>query len=191
MSEWGLEILKTFASPIATIIAATAAVWVTYKFGSIQASLAKQQAQTAGVQKDIAESQRNIAYDRLKYDLFEKRYEVYDAAKRLIEAIFAKTPIDVADLTIRKLRLKLDEARFFFPTDTRTFCEYIEQQTYEVLTVSHALQRVGESYGDRETLQEKQTKAEIELAKLYEQLPKMFERDLGFEQLMRRVESDH
>ena len=107
MLELSRKILETFASPVATIIAAGAAVWVAYKFGSIQAGIAREQAETAKVQKDIA-------YDRLKYDLFEKRYEVYDAAKRLIEAIFAKTPIDVADPKIRELRLKLDEARFFF-----------------------------------------------------------------------------
>ena len=158
--------------------------WVAYKFGSIQAGIAREQAETAKVEKDIA-------YDRLKYDLFEKRYEVYDAAKRLIEAIFAKTPIDVADPKIRELRLKLDEAQFFFPTDTRVFCEYIEQQIYEVLTVSRVLQTVNENHPDREKLQEKQATAEIELSKLYEQLPQTFERDLGFAQMMRRAASNH
>ena len=71
------------------------------------------------------------------------------------------------------------------------FCEYIEQQIYEVLTVSRVLQTVNENHPDREKLQEKQATAEIELSKLYEQLPQTFERDLGFAQMMRRAASNH
>jgi hypothetical protein len=106
------EFVKAFAGPLAIIAAAVVAMFFSHR------------------QVKIAETQKDIAYDKLKHDLFEKRYEIYSAAKQLIEAVFA-APVGgavkrVTDPEIRRLRLKLDEARFFFPPDTRAFCESIE-----------------------------------------------------------------
>ena len=77
-----------------------------------------------------------IAYDRLKQDFFEMTYEIYNAAKKLIEAVYKEAPVNPADPEIKKLRLKLDEARFFFPPDTREFCEEIDGLAYAVLVAS-------------------------------------------------------
>src|SRR6266446_1805729 len=104
-----LELAKAFAGPVATVIAAIAAVSVTYHFGKHQVRIAEAQAATA-------KSQRDIAYDRLKYDLFEKRYEIYLAAKKLIEytSQFRKRG-DMFNPSVMELKVKLIEARFFFP----------------------------------------------------------------------------
>jgi hypothetical protein len=127
---------KDFAGPIAVIIASGTAAWITYKLGMIQVGIARRQAKTAEAQKDIA-------YDKLKHDLFDQRYEIYVAAKRLIEAIFdAPLGDDIkrhTDPEIKRLRLKLDEARFFFPPDTRAYCETIEKHVYDVLVASRAI----------------------------------------------------
>ena len=40
------------------------------------------------------------------------RYEIYIAAKKLIEAVYKEAPVNPADPEIKKLGLKLDEARF-------------------------------------------------------------------------------
>jgi hypothetical protein len=179
------EFFKTFAGPIAIIIASATAAWMTNKFGTIQAGIAREQAKTAETQKDISKSQRDIAYDKLKQDLFEKRYEVYSAAKSLIEEIFAKSPVDEANPEIKRLRLKLDEARFFFPAYTRAFCEGVEKQVYEVLVCSRAASGYSEDHPERQKLRDKQAQAEIALANMYPLLVKTFERDLGFEQLIK------
>lgn len=179
------EFFATFAGPIATIVASVAATFIALRFGSIQAQIARDQAKTAAAQKDIAQSQLDIAYDKLKHDLFQRRYEVYQAAKGVIEFIFNHSPIPVGDPKLRELRLKLDEARFFFPADTRELCENIEKHVYATLMSSHAATGYSEDRPERAELREKQSKSEIELAGIYPELAKKFERDLGFEQLTR------
>jgi hypothetical protein len=82
----------------------------------------RKQAEIAKSQRDIAKSQRDIAFDKLKFDLFGKRYEIYQAAKELIEVTL---PIDSTEslarqtTKIRSLYVTLDEGRFYFPSDIR------------------------------------------------------------------------
>jgi hypothetical protein len=169
LGETMLDLLKTLAGPIATVFASVTAGGVAVWFGRVQADIARRQAATAAAQKEIA-------FDKLKHDLFDKRYEIYQAAKAVIEAVFNKSPVDPAD----------PECRFFFPPDTRAFCENIENQVYAVLTASRAASGYSEDRPERYELREKQSNAEIELADIYGQLAKRFERDLGFEQLTNR-----
>jgi hypothetical protein len=173
------EFFKAFTGPIAVIIASGAATWITYKLGNRQAK--------------TAEAQRDIAYDKLKHDLFDKRYEIYQAAKRLIEAMFAAPPGDdvkrQTDPEIKRLRLKLDEARFFFPPDTRAYCETIEKHVYDLLVASHAAAGYSADHPEQERLREQQANAEMALAQIYEELAKKFERDLSFDQLTKAVQA--
>jgi hypothetical protein len=74
------EFSKTFAGPIATVLAAGAAVLVTWKLGKARVGIAKSQA-------DTAQAQRDIAFDKLKHDLFKERCDVYTAAKGIMERI--------------------------------------------------------------------------------------------------------
>ena len=62
-------ILKDFAGPVATVTAASTAVFVTWRIGRTQAAIARQQA-------DIAQQQADTALDRLRFDLFDKRYSI-------------------------------------------------------------------------------------------------------------------
>jgi hypothetical protein len=73
------------AGPVATIIAATVAVFVTLKLGRGQLQDARQQA-------EIAERQAHLAAVRLQHDLFERRFVIFDAAMSLVkEAIRDQT----------------------------------------------------------------------------------------------------
>jgi hypothetical protein len=168
------------------VVAAFTAAGVTIAFGIIQSRIARAQAKTADAQREIAHTQLAIAYDKLKHDLFDKRYEIYTAAKKLIEAIFKYSPLNEADPDIKALRLKLDEARFFFPSDTRGLCENIEKHVYDVLVASHASKGYSEDRPERMQLRDQQAKAEIVLADIYPLLAQRFERDLGFEQLTKQ-----
>jgi hypothetical protein len=71
-----LELIKAFAGPVATIIAAGTAAVITFVFNSWQLEIAKQQAATA-------DAQRKIAAARLNFDLFAKRFLVFKAAREL------------------------------------------------------------------------------------------------------------
>ncbi len=57
------QVLKDFAGPTTTFIAALAAVLVTWHFNRVQTK--------------IASSQRDIAFDKLKLNLSKKRYEIF------------------------------------------------------------------------------------------------------------------
>ena len=61
---------KAFSGPVATVIAAAVAARVTAKFAFLQNETARQQAA--------------IARDQLNFNLFEKRYKVYDQVYDLL-----------------------------------------------------------------------------------------------------------
>ena len=96
------QLLSDLASPVVTLITALIAGFITITF--------------ARNQTQIAQSQRDIALDKLKFDLFEKRYEIYQACKTLLEYVPFITDIEKSDPSkIRSLYIKLDEASFYFP----------------------------------------------------------------------------
>jgi hypothetical protein len=95
--------------------------------------------------------------------------------------VYKEPPVNPADPEIKKLRLKLDEARFFFPPDTREFCEEIDGLAYTVLVAFYLSEKRPEHVQRRE-------EAKITLSKYHRDLAKRFERDLGLEQLTRKTE---
>jgi hypothetical protein len=99
---------KDFAGPIATICAAAAAVFVTIHFNRKQ--------------MQIAETQKNIALDKLKWDSHEERYTIYSEARELISYVSQQHDFEKIDnQKVRDLRVKIDEARFFFNPSIRAF----------------------------------------------------------------------
>jgi hypothetical protein len=172
-----IDFFKTFAGPIATIIASAAALVVTRRLGVAQLRIAQSQADTAAAQKEIA-------FDKLKHDLFDKRYEIYQAAKEVIEIICRSQEVNVAALPkVEKLRLKLDEARFFFQFNIQALCENIENQVRVYLSAELAKSGFSEDNPKHHDCRDIQTKVVEALDKIYPELAKLFERDLRFEQL--------
>lgn len=80
------ELLKDFSGPVATGIAAVAAVFVTWRLGRGQLRIAQQQA-------DVALQQTHLAEVRLQHDLFERRIAVFDAARDLLLEAFKASGI--------------------------------------------------------------------------------------------------
>ncbi|MCI0465618.1 MAG: hypothetical protein L0Y57_01200 [Beijerinckiaceae bacterium] len=95
------QILKDFAGPIATAVAALAAVWVTAYF--------------ARHQKKIAEEQAHIAREKLRHDLYDRRYRVFDAARTLLVQI-ARERIS-SDEALRAFVIGTGDAVFLFDDD--------------------------------------------------------------------------
>lgn len=81
-----LEHSKSFALPLA-------GVYVAHKFGSIQASIGKRQAETAALSMETA---RN----KLRLDLFEKRFAVFESANLVISKVRRKGRLDAEDRDI-------------------------------------------------------------------------------------------
>jgi hypothetical protein len=130
MAGTELELLEKFAGPLATVIAAITAAGVTFFFNRAQIRFARSQAETAEAQRQIARAQLEIAYDKLKHDLFEKRYEVFIAAQELIWYALDPSSRLFVDPEAQRLSLKLAEATFFFPPDTVDFCNRIQETVF-------------------------------------------------------------
>ena len=162
---------------MATIIASVTAATITYKFGKAQQRIAGEQARTAAAQKDIA-------YDKLKWDLFGKRYEIYSTAGELIDHInsttFDRPP---GGPKIIAMMRKLDEARFFFPRPEAvvfaTVAKWVE--AHEVALSMRNLNQDNEVI--RIQAGEQAAAASKALSDLRVELPALMEKELGFAQV--------
>jgi hypothetical protein len=187
------DALHDFAGPVATVIAAGVAVFVTWRLGTRQVAIAAQQVQiavqqarTAELQAATAKQQADTALDRLRYDLFEKRYAIYDAAKRLIITLMNKIPDrSIEAFDVIPIFLVLDEARFFFPRD---ICLFVEALVTDC-------QRILELHGRRQSLKEGSCKwfplgdqivdERTKLDKIRLGMPERFKDVMAFAQLTR------
>jgi len=172
-----LDIAKAFASPLTTVLGAGAAVYVTWSIGKAQVRIAEGQAETARAQRDIA-------FDKLKHDLFERRYEVYTAAKGIMERVIrtgTDRPID--DLELLAMRIKLDEGRFFFPPKRVALFDMIDQ-----LTTQHEVARMSwVRDNDDDAIRVKQGDvmgdAITKLSEIHRHFPKLMQEEMEFSQL--------
>jgi hypothetical protein len=164
-------ILKDFAGPVATIFAASVAGLIALGIGIVQVRIAK--------------SQAGIARDKLKFDLFELRYDIYVKVKALIE--YTQTIHDheeIDSMRVRELYVKLDEARFFFDKAVIAFISEVRQTTEKRFELLGA--RWGGYQMDDDQLAEladQLTGTDVSLRKLYAQAPAIFEPALRFEQV--------
>jgi len=111
MAEWiTIESTKAFAGPIATVIA------------SIVAAI------FADTQACVARAQKNVAYDKLKLDTFEKRYGIYRDARELIEHVTVGRGVTTDANFIRQHYVSLDKARFFFDREIQSLLEKIRRE---------------------------------------------------------------
>jgi hypothetical protein len=165
------QFAKDFASPIATFIATMTAAAITFTFARVQAR--------------IAASQRDIALDKLKFDLFRNRYEIYEAAKKLLEYVPFIDDIEKSDASkIRSLYVKIDEARFYFPSD---ICAVLKEITDRCeLFFTHLAERDTIDMGDPEKWSRSAdvlAKDQAALRTAYGLLPQTFAKTLAFKQL--------
>jgi hypothetical protein len=164
------EILKDFAGPVATIVAAIAAACIAYIFGARQSAIAKTQA--------------DIALDKLKYDLWKERYEIYSAAKMLVEYIaYVRDPNKIDTDKVRSLCVKIDEARFYFPDVVHEFLKEIvtlSEQFVRTMVQRDILRKDDQQWT---AMSDKLGSESMRLVAMYETLPEKFEEALAFKKL--------
>jgi hypothetical protein len=168
------EFFKDFAGPIATVCAAAAAVFVTIHFNRKQ--------------MQIAETQKNIALDKLKWDSHEERYKIYTEAKELISYVSQQHDVEKIDnQKVRDLRVKIDEARFFFNPSIRAFLDEIDHTAESLLSNLGVRWQTHEDDDDIEwrEINEKLGNDTQKLRSLYAEMPNKFESALALSQLVR------
>jgi hypothetical protein len=167
------DILKDFASPILNFITAIIAATVAIRFGSLQAQIGK--------------AQRDISLDKLKFDLFAKRYEIYEAAKHLIEHLAMVSDVKKQDPAfIRQSYVRMDEARFFYGPDICAFLARLQDASEAFLTLLGERENI--SLGDNDKwadTADRLASRQKHLREIYASLPTVFEATLSFDQLKR------
>jgi hypothetical protein len=163
--------IKDFAAPVATITAAVIAAGITAVF-------AWSHAKTARAQKDIA-------LDRLRYDLFDKSYALYDATKQLIVVTLNESPkpnVDIAAETM-PIHNRLREAPFFLPP---AICEFIEATIADCdKYITGSLERRNPTYKATPDDMKDRVSLGVKLSDRLRELPHRFRPALSFTQLTR------
>jgi hypothetical protein len=165
------EFAKDFADPIATAIAAAAALTVTAIFNRRQTAI-------ASAQKDITAAQRDIAVDKFKADLFEKRYEIYLAAKSLLSCAVNYGHEKPGAQTIVELKIRLDEARFFFPNDTQALAQKIDAMCEDLMLRTDQRHLLNPDDANWSAAGDEVAIRQGNARRLYAELPLLFQRDL-------------
>lgn len=81
IASWPWQVIwGEVKSSVFPLVAPSAAVYVAYKFGHIQADIGRRQAETAALSM-------RTARNKLRLDLFEKRLAVYEAANSFISNV--------------------------------------------------------------------------------------------------------
>jgi hypothetical protein len=158
--DW-YSVLKDFAGPVATVIAAVTAAGVASYFAFQQAKTAKRQAETA--------------IDQLRFNVFEKRYAVYREPKQFLQTLLIDQSSSRREDLERQFIANLDEAKFLFSPKTCDWLEAIWDDYLALLEKSSA-----------PAASNAQDRAALKL-KLYGHLKAMPEHfhDLSFQQLTR------
>jgi hypothetical protein len=181
-----LGIITALAGPIATICAASAAVFVTHRLGTRQLAIAQAQTAIADEQRKIAIAQRDVAYDRLKYDLFQKRYELNDMLRKLFECLGRCTdPANDTDISMMRFRIRT-EPRYFFPKDVADKFREFESVVQQYLRAQMTRDQYGEQEKERRDEAAKMGQAVLQLLDMLENIHRMMGDELVFSQLTTR-----
>lgn len=115
-TEW-LEIFRASAPLLAAVIAGG----VAYKFGSMQAGIARQQADTAKAAADTAKN-------KLKLELFERRLAIYSAAQDAFTSLSYRG--DKAEDADWKFRGAIQQVFWLFGDDV---CDYLHKDLWALI----------------------------------------------------------
>lgn len=159
MLEWMVknhEVVRDLATPIVTIIVGLVAVFVQIHFNR---------------------KQTVVAEDKLKFDLFEKRYGIYLAAGEMIQFVTSSKEVPGEENKFLELYAKLEQAQFFFDDRTRDFIG-------EILIASRRLLDLLNAEKTDEVLRDTR-KANLDLHRLYMDFPFRMAPSMRFHQLTR------
>jgi hypothetical protein len=159
-----LEVLKAVAPLIAALLAAGVGAYVAHKFGTIQAGIARQQAETA---KAAAATAKN----KLKLELFERRMEVYECAQNALR--IASQTGDLANPDEMQYLAGIQGARWLFGDDVN---DYLSSKLWRMLyTLHHTFIEIGDaSQHEKKELTDKHRQAMLEILNQRKEIDRVF-----------------
>jgi hypothetical protein len=101
------SVARDFAGPFATVVAAATAVFVTWRLGSRQATIAQQQA--------------DLAREKLRHDLYNRRFEIFTSILDFHEAMISwkETPTPEQQAARQRFFRAYQESGFLFTKESR------------------------------------------------------------------------
>lgn len=119
----------------------------------------------------IAYQQFVLASERLKFDLFEKRFAIFEAARRFLIAISTDAKLELEDLA--EFRRETQPAIFLFDTCITEYLASLAEQSIEMPKTRIQLDPLPIG-AERDTLCEKETRLLRELRHELENLSEVF-----------------
>lgn len=157
---------KDFAAPFATVFASLVAVGVTGYF--------------AWRQSKTAETQAATAVDKLRFDLKDKRFAIYEDIKQLLKLLIndADKP-DFSNFAAAQHFVVMDEAIFFFSPATCAWLDSLKADCQNFLE-AHALRINLDEHKPMEY-----AALQTKLVAHFRAMPERFRQELSFRQLTR------
>lgn len=150
------QILRDFAGPFATIVAAIAAVCVTWRLGQRQATVAQQQADLAG--------------EKLRHDLYNRRFEIFTSIFDFWNAMVSwkETPTPEQQAARQRFFSASEESAFLFTRESGIpeLLKMLNKKGNEVIGYK---ENSGRYKGDPATIIEQHQKATDIQLKVFEQ----------------------
>ena len=113
--------------------------------------------------------QHKLARDKLKLDLFEKRFAVYKGVQRFLTIILQEAKFDIGQLF--EFRRDTQDATFLFGSEIPEYINMIDSKALEMRSIAQQYQPLPRGE-ERSALCEKETKL---LAELIAELPRLKE----------------
>ncbi len=159
-----LQLLTAFAAPIATITASLVVVFVTQRYARRQWLTAERQAETA--------------LDQLRYNLFEKRFAIYEDVKHLLKLLLNEAhKDDFRVFDVAQHFVTIDEAIFFFSSETCAWLQSLQMDCQKFLEARASRSNLAE-YDPNEY-----TARQLRLLDHFKAMPQRFQSELAFRQL--------
>jgi hypothetical protein len=129
---------------------------------------------------------RRIEQTRLNFDAFDKRFEVYEAARVLIDRIKRHEDVEARAHDLRALDLKIEQARFLFDRPIQDFLREISIVSSCILTARDRRGRLKQGSGDEQWLMlgKELSTYDARLTELHERLAPAFESAIALPQLV-------
>src|SRR5262245_1332782 len=150
------EILKDFAGPFATVIVAVFVGFITWQHNKRQTDLGQ---------------------EKLKIDLFERRYAIYVSTRELLSFLCSSPTTEVTWKAIEKWMLNIREAPFFFGPEVAAFLEHVDAMVDNLFGKMEWQQQNADAPGD---IAEKIHRLQILMSTELLKLPQTFRKDLEF-----------
>ncbi len=91
----------------------------------------------AGIVAWISWSQYSVSKEKFKLDLFEKRFQVFAATRKLLTVVMQRATIEIDDLF--EFRANTGEATFLFNTDITTYLSEIDKNVIRLRTLKEQM----------------------------------------------------